>query len=47
MRMLSQTIYSLAVVLAQLAERLLLTTKVPSSNPVINKIYIEHLFTVN
>ena len=36
-----------AVVVAQLVERLLLTPEVCSSNPVIVKISIEHLFTVN
>ena len=34
-----------AVVVAQLIERLLLIPEVHSSNPVISKIYIEHLFT--
>ena len=32
---------------AQLAERLLLIPEVHGSIPVIGKIYIEHLFTVN
>ena len=35
-----------AVVLAQLVERLLPKPEVRSSNPVISKIYIEHLFAV-
>ena len=36
-----------AAVVAQLAERLLLTPEVCGSNPVIGKIYNEHLFNVN
>ena len=35
------------VVVAQLVERLLPTPEVRGSNPVIFKIYIEHLFAVN
>ena len=34
-------------VVAKWEKRSLLTTEIISSNPVINKIYIEHLFTVN
>ena len=37
----------LAVVVAQLVERSLPIPKVHGLNPVISKIYIEHLFTVN
>ena len=37
----------LAVVVAQLVEQSLLIPEVHGSNPVIHKIYIEHLFTVN
>ena len=36
-----------AVVVAQLVERSLPIPEVHSSNPVIGKIYIEHLFTIN
>ena len=36
-----------AVVVAQLVERSLPMPEVHSLNPVIGKIYIEHLFTVN
>ena len=36
-----------AVVLTQLVERSLAIPEVQSSNPVIGKIYIEYLFTVN
>ena len=36
-----------AVVVAQLVERLLPISDVRRLNPIINKIYIEHLFTVN
>ena len=36
-----------AVVVAQLVEQLLLTTEVEGLNPVIGKLYTEHLFTVN
>ena len=36
-----------AVVIAQLVERSLPIPEVHSSNPVIGKIYIEHLFSVN
>ena len=35
------------VVVAQLVEQLLLISEVCGSNPVIGKIYIEHLFTIN
>ena len=35
------------VVVAQLVEWSLLIPEVRSSNPVIGKIYIEHLFTIN
>ena len=35
------------VVVAQMVERLLLTSEVSSSNPVIRKNYIEPFFTVN
>ena len=38
---------TLAVVVAQLAERLLLTPEVYSSNPAIDKIYIDDSFTAN
>ena len=44
----SQRINSkLAVVVAQLVERSLPIPEVHGLNPVISKIYIEHLFTVN
>ena len=36
-----------ALVVAQLVERLLKIPEVRGSNPVIGKIYIEHLFAVN
>ena len=36
-----------AVVVAQLVDRSLAIPEVRGSNPVIGKIYIEHLFTVN
>ena len=39
--------FSRAVLVAQLVERSLLIPEVHGSNPVIGKIYIEHLFTVN
>ena len=35
------------MVLAELVERSLPLSDVSSSNPVMGKIYIEHLFTVN
>ena len=35
------------MVVAQLVEQSLLIPEVHGSNPVIHKIYIEHLFTVN
>ena len=35
------------MVVAQLVERLLPIPEVRNSNPVIGKIYIEHLFSVN
>ena len=35
------------VVVAQLVELLLPTREVCSSNPVIDKLFLEHLFTVN
>ena len=35
------------MVVAQLEVRSLPIPEVPSSNPVVGKIYIEHLFTVN
>ena len=37
----------LAVVVAQLVEQLLPIPEVCGSNPVINKIFIEHMFAVN
>ena len=41
----SNNVLPRAVVVAQLVERLLPIPEVQGSNPVIGKIYIEHLFT--
>ena len=42
-----QKIFLRVVVVAQLVERSLPTPKVHGLNPVIGKLFIEHLFTVN